>query len=274
MIKPIIASPVTRKFVTTAMLATSVLATNATIIHNDKNKTPQTFQTELIGADAAKTIKTNAMKLETFGFEHNKKLDDIYIKNCLPEISKKNKKDNLDAMYRVYGTFGATIEIQREIDSHFMEKAINSYLDHYSLTDQNRRAAQEIISHFYGWQDNVLFTDLLKDELKMYEEQDFPSAEKAISYVDKHINNKEFFTDVDKKIYDEHSRNFQSKQINKDGLQALSDLLAYKVHLLNILAFDNYFSKNHSVPEKQLFVVYFITEFVNGEASIKPNSSK
>lgn len=275
MIKPITTAPITRKFIATAMLATSVLATNAATIQEGKNKATQATQTELVGTDAAKAAMTNAVKIETFSLEHNKKLDDIYLKNCLPEMSKKDKKSNLDAIYRVYGTYGATIEIQRAIDSHFIEKTINSYMNHYALTDKERSTAQEITAHFYGWQDQVLFTDLFRDELKMYEEQELPSAEKAISYVDRHINNKDFFTEADKKVYEEHSKIFQSKQVNKNSSQALSDLLAYKVHLLDALAINNYFSKNYPVPKNPIFVAYFTSDFVNGDASIRPeNSSK
>ena len=143
-------------------------------------------------------------------------------------------------------------------------------MGHYALTDKERSTAQEITAHFYGWQDQILFTDLFREELKMYDEQEFPSAETAISYIDKHINNTNFFTETDKKIYEEHSRIFQSKQINKTNSQALSDLLAYKVHLLNVLAFNNYFTKEYAIPEKHLFNAYFHNDFINGQAAIKP----
>lgn len=275
MIKPIITNPITRKFVATAILTTSVLATSAATIQEGKNKTTQTAQSELVGTDAAKAAMTNAVKIETFSLEHNKKLDDIYLKNCLPDMSKKDKKSNLDAIYRVYGTYGATIEIQRAIDSQFMENTINSFLNHYALSDDQRDLAKVVTSHFYGWQDQVLFTDLFRDELKMYDEQEFPSAEKAIAYVDNHINNTDFFTEADKKVYEEHSKIFKSKQPNKNSSQALSDLLAYKVHLLNILAINNYFSLKYQIPQRELFMAYFIKDFVNGDASIRPeNSSK
>ena len=272
MIRSIMANPIGRKILATTLFTTSVLATNAMTTQDNKDKIANAKQVELVSPEFARATATNAVRLETFSIEHNKKLDKIYIENCEQGYSKKYRKENLDAMYRVYGTYGATIEIQRAVDSQFIENTFNSFLDHYELTNNERERAKETFSLFYGWQDNILFSDLFKEELKMYEEQDFPSAEKAISYIDKHIDNKEFFTEKDKKMYNEQSKMFESMQIDKNTPQAKSDLLAYKVHLIHIFAFHKFFNEN-PIPEKSLFWRYFSRDFVNGEAAIKPQIS-
>lgn len=270
MIKPVQISSIGRKVIATTMFATAVLASNANTLKNSNKNIEEKQKTELISSDASKAMASNAIIPQTFSFEHNKKLDKIFLENCDLDSSKKDKKENLDAIYRIYGTYGATIEIQRLIDSQLIENTINTFLGHYTLPRQIVERGQEVTSHFYGWQDLVFFTDLFKEELNMYQKQEYPSAETATEMIDNHINNSEFFNEGDKKIYNDHSKIFKAKQTNPNSAQAKSDLLAYKVHLLNILAFNNYFAQEHMLPEKSLFMFYFSNYFVSGENVIKP----
>ena len=268
MVKSIISSPIGKSFVATAMLTSAVISANATNINTANSS--QKANNELVSKEAAKALKANTLSIGTFSYEHNKKLNKLYLENCALDEKKRDKKETLDAIYRVYGTYGATIELQRAIDAVFIEKALNAFLGHFDFTKKDQDLISQVASQFYGWQDNVYFTDLFREELKMYSEQDYPSAEKAIEYIDNHINNKNFFTDADIKTYNDHSEIFKSKQLNPDSAQGKSDLLAYKVHLLNILAFNNFFTQDHKMPERYLFMYYFSENFVNAENSIKP----
>ena len=268
MIKSIIANPIGRRFVATTMLTTAVIGGDATKLCSAQNISTN-VQTELINNNAAQALKANTISLESFSFERNRKLNKIYLKNCDIDRTQKNKKETIDAIYKVYGTYGATIELQNIIDSQFIESSINQYLEHFSFTDKTRAKAINLASEFYKWRDDVFFTELFADEQKMYEEQRFPSAEKAIEVIDNHINNDEFFSKQDKETYDKNSKWFLSEQKDKTSVQAKSDLLSFKVHLLNALAFNRYFIKNN-MPEDVIFRYYFNDKFVNGENCIEP----
>ena len=71
-----------------------------------------------------------------------------------------------------------------------------------------------------------------------------------------------FFEKVDIDAYNEYSKRFASKQDKKDLQSAKSDLLAYKVHILDALAFNRYIMKMNSLPEEGAFFYYFKYDFV------------
>lgn len=268
MIKPILSNSIGKTFVATAMLATAVIGTNAETIKNKQQNNAE--QTELVSKETAQALKSNAIALNNKSIEHNKKIDKVYIKNCEPEKSVKNKKSSLDAMYNVYGSYGANIQIQTAIDTHFIKGTINSYLEHLSFLNENRAKAQSIFSEFYEWQNNEFYSDLYQEELKMYEKEEYPSVETAINFVDKQILNPKYFEKGDIKIYEKGCDIFKSEQKDGNSPQGKSDLLAYKVHLMNSLAFFNQLTKKHELPDEYIFTYYFNYEFLNGEASIKP----
>ena len=63
-------------------------------------------------------------------------------------------------------------------------------------------------------------------------------------------------------FYNNESEVFKSLQSESESVQAKSDLLAYKVHLLNSLAFSKYI-KDKPFPEYPILSYYFSYEFVS-----------
>ena len=257
------------------ILTTTMLLSGAILTSGAKNNLVQGVdkkdkaQTELVSKDNANAFVSNAVSLETHSFDHNKKLDKLYFKHCEPLNSEKGKRGSLKSIYKVYGTFGGTVELQRTLDSHFVKRTISSYINHFALSQQDVEKVQNIVSKFYEWENDEFFKELYLTELKMYEEQEFPSAEKVISYIDKHIDNSKYFTDDDRATYKTASRNFEAKQEKKNSVQSKSDLLAYKIHIMDALAYKNFFEQN-GIPEPSLFMYYFKHDFLNGEAKIRP----
>ena len=119
-------------------------------------------------------------------------------------------------------------------------------------------------------QNDVFYTDLYKSELEMYEEQSFPTAEKFNEVLDNHIKNPKFFSKDDFKLYQKGCDYFRSNQKDKTSVEAQADLLAYKTHVINVLGFYNFLTKENDIPEKHLLNYYFDEYFLNGEGLIKP----
>lgn len=269
MVKAIFSSPIGRKIATTAMLTTAVIGANASNLKTN-NENVSINQTEVVSPEAAMALKTRIVTVSNDKYEHNKKMDKLLLATCQKPSETKNVKTSADAVYRIFGTYGAMIELQRSLDDYYMEKTFDAYLQHYGMSENDRKAASEIISHFNGWKDNVYYAELFKDELEMYEKEGVPTFEACIEMVDNHINNKEFFEEEDKVLYNEFSNKFMSKQSQLDTVQAKADLLAYKVHMLNAIAFNNYFANNDSIPNSHLLLTAFGYDFVNGDGVVKP----
>lgn len=268
MVKSIISSPLTRKVATMAMLTTSVTLASANNL-NTNNVNNETNQTELMSYEAATSLIAKTVDIIDCS-EHNKKLNKLILKNFDKTKDAKEIKTLINETYRTLGTFGATIELQRMLDDISIEKTINLYLSHFSLLDKNRNIAQQIISQFYGWKDNVFYTDLKNEEMTLHFSKNSLSANDYINKIDKHINNNKFFNQEEIDFYKTYSKKFVSQQKDKNSLQAKSDLLAYKVHLLNSLAFNKFFLLDNSLPNEKTFLGIFNFDFIFGEDTIKP----
>ena len=266
MIKPIIANRIGRNFIAATMFATSVASANA----NSFNSNYNTNSTEVISQDAANIIRIHSFRLGTHSFEQNRKLDKNFLKYCQPNDSKKSKKETLKAIYNNFGTYGATIEIQKMIDNRFMEIFSENYIGHYSLVEKDIKNFKNAMLSFNNWKDNIFYKDLYKTELKMYKRQEFPSAELAIETVDNYISESNFFSEEDLATYKKGCESFVSMQKDKDSTLGKSDLLAYKMHLLNALAFKNYFLQNEQLIDPYLFRFYFQDSFLDGKNSPNP----
>lgn len=269
MIKPIAIPQIGRRFIATTMLTTALVAANSTKI-NAQSNIDQNVQTELVSKDTAKALEAQNAKLKVNRIEQNQKLNRIYIKYCEKDKTIKSKKESLESIYKVYGTFGGSIEIQRIIDNDYIEKTFNSYIEHLNYFRHNRKISNEIFSKFKEWRNNVYYNRLWQEEIKMYEKDNIPSADKVLSVIDNHINNTEFFTEEDKKLYEEGTRYFKSQQKDTTSVSAKSDLIAFKTHVLNAIAFKNYFIEQKSMPDDYIFMYYLNYDFLNGDIKIKP----
>ena len=269
MIKAIMASPVVKKVAVATMLTTAVVGTNATNLKVEKNNNTYN-QTEVVSKETATAMRNLVLNNSSQKNEHNKKIDKLLLDTCGNRKEVKDVKNSMEAVYRVFGTYGAIIELQRSLDDYYIDKSFENYFSHYNVTDADEEIADQVISHFYGWRDNVYYTELFKSELEMYGKTDAPSAAECIAVIDNHINNKEFFKDSDVDLYEEFSNRFISKQVETESVQAKSDLLAYKVHLLNSIAFSNYFLESRKMPCEHIFLNTLGYDFINGKGVVKP----
>ena len=114
------------------------------------------------------------------------------------------------------------------------------------------------------------FTDLYKKELEVYSAHRYPNSKQALKMLDKHIKNTKYFSPDDVEFYENHSKLFEARQKENHTIQAKSDLVAFKTHLLNALAFKNYLLEDNKIADTHSFIYYFNNEFVNGKNSIKP----
>ena len=159
MLKSIVANPVGRKFIATAMFSTAVMGAGVVSLNANENIVNKS-NTEFVDISTARALASNAISLETFSFEHNKKLDKVYLKECETERTSRAKRDDLRAIYNIYGTFGGTIELQRMIDDCYIDSMFKGYLEHFSLVDNNRANVLKIQAEFCEWRDNEFYKDL------------------------------------------------------------------------------------------------------------------
>ena len=269
MVKAIFSNPISRKVVATTMFATAVLSTSASSLKNTQHYSTIN-NTEILSKEASNALKVQTLTSKEKREEHNKKLDKLLLETCETQRDSKITKTYIDALYSELGASGAIIEIQRRVDDFYIEKAFDKYLQHYKMEDEDRDIANSVISHFYGWKDNVYYSDLFKSELDMYSNSKLPNVDECLKVVDNHINNKDFFTEEDATTYNEFTKRFISQQSQPQTELAKVDLLAYKIHLLNSIAFSNYFFGDKNMPKEHLLFVNMGYEFVNGQGVIKP----
>lgn len=269
MIRKIATSPINTRFITTSLVISSLLCGIATADAGNKNNKRKNITTEVVSKDVAQSLQSNIFNLGTFSQEHNRKLDRAFLKIIDSKTSSKDKKQYLDSLYNNLGTFGATIELQRNIDDYYMQNTFEIFCGHYNFTNKDIIKIEEMSSKFNQWKEEVLYPGLEQKE-KALQTDSFLSAEKAIEIVDKHLLNKTFFIDGDFDIYNSACENFKSKQTDKNSAMSKSDLLAYKVHILNALAFKNFINSRDDNTDSHIFNYYYHRYFINGEASIKP----
>ena len=74
----------------------------------------------------------------------------------------------------------------------------------------------------------------------------------------------------DEKLYEEYSKKFVANQKETESVQAKSDLISYKIHLLNSLAFNDYFCQQNPMPKNYIFLTFLGFDFINGDGVVKP----
>ena len=269
MIRKIATSPINTRFITTSLVISSLLCGIATADAGNKNNKRKNITTEVVSKDVAQSLQSNTFSLGTFCNEHNKKLDKIFLKSCNPQSSPKDKKQYLDSLYMTSGTYGATIELQRSIDDYHMQNTFETFSGYYRFSASDILKIKQLSSEFNQWKDTIFYPDLKKSE-KTIQTQNFLTAENATDIIDKHLLNKNYFIEEDIKIYNNACENFKSKQTDKISAMSKSDLLSYKVHVLNVLAFKNFINSRNDNPDSHIFNYYYHRHFINGEASIEP----
>lgn len=230
-----------------AIIASSVLLGASSTIKNTKQET-QPAQTELMSKESAEALKANSLQqTPTVPTVHNPKLDATYKKfaESQEDLNFINKKCN--DMYNNLGTYFGTAIIQKEIDSRMLIALLQKKTGLIIKNNINPQLGKKIESFgepFYKtitpnadvitqwlYKYNAVINNNLKFDHK-------PTAEEVNDRLDFIAKNKMQFTQEELSEYLIYSDDFLRNKIkNNRGIVAASDLLAFKMFMIDRLAF-------------------------------------
>jgi hypothetical protein len=256
MVKAIFTSPISRKIATTAMLTTAVLGANATSLKTG-NQNNTTNQTEVVSKEAALAIKNsttmsnNTPAQETKSFAINNRLAQMFLETCENEQEIKDTKESIKYMFSNFGTFGATVEGQINLEEHYAQEAIKelaTYSDFNKLFGYG--VADYLAKEFPTWLNNTFYKEFLDYKDKIYTNTNAPSAEECIKVLDEYVINSEIFDIVNEFEYSKLVKAYEKKQNeffqkhpeNYDTIQVLADRIAIRVHAIMAQSVYAYFT--------------------------------
>lgn len=266
MVKAIFATPLTRKVVATAMFVSAVAGASATNKGNDLPK-ERAEQVEVASKSSVTALKARIINMNYNKTSHNKKLDKKY-----SEIYSSNleKKKYLTERYNQYGFYGASIVLQKEIDDFYLESSISEYLSNNYLSPKEVNSLKAFLKEFKTWRETEYSPMINEVVNSIVHKVDFPLAEDYNKALDRFVQTSSIFILNSREIYNDRIQKFVSKQKDKDSEQAKSDLLAYKTHIINSLAYSIQIHQKRSMPyyfglNRTVQIV-----LVDGEANVKP----
>lgn len=230
-----------------AIIASTVLLGASSPIKSTKQET-QPVQTELMSKESAEALKANSLQqTPTVPTVHNPKLDATYKKfaESQEDLNFINKKCN--DMYNNLGTYFGTAIIQKEIDSRMLIALLQKKTGLIIKNNINSQLGKKIESFgepFYKtitpnadvitqwlYKYNAVINNNLKFDHK-------PTAEEVNDRLDFIAENKMQFTQEELSEYLIYSDDFLKNKIkNNKGIVAASDLLAFKMFMIDRLAF-------------------------------------
>lgn len=231
-----------------AIIASTVLLGASSPIKNTKQET-QPAQTELMSKESAEALKANSLQqTPTVPTVHNPKLDATYKKfaESQEDLNFINKKCN--DMYNNLGTYFGTAIIQKEIDSRMLIALLQKKTGLIIKNNINSQLGKKIESFgepFYKtitpnadvitqwlYKYNAVINNNLKFDHK-------PTAEEVNDRLDFIAENKMQFTQDELIEYRVNCNDFLYNHIkDKKGTQAISDMIAYKMFIIDRLAFS------------------------------------
>lgn len=229
----IVKTPAVRNFATATMLTLGVLGVGA-CAGGSANKTAEQTQTEVISAEGAEALKAMNVETPLYSNEINKQIYDKTISKYSTKEDKLEVAYNLIDLFDVAGTFLGTAEAQRTYD----ENLINDLT--YSLEDKvdNKPAASAL--DYLRLQMFNYFKASRSVEFAEFEKNGPFSAQKMSLTLDNTLENLDFLSKRQKKLYHKSVDNFKKMQNNttQGNVKALSDLISYKVFLMDKIALE------------------------------------
>ena len=234
-----------------ALLMGSV-ALKATNPITNVNKTPNQNQTEIVSKEGAAALRTASLQVvqqASAPTTHNQKLDNT-LKKFIENNEDKVAIDYLtNKMYDIHGTFLGSALMQHEID----RRAIYHFITGNTKLFKNNRINPELAKTIEGFgdkfyktitpkQENVLdwvfkeYTPTLTGNLTNGQK---PSAKQVIDKLDDFATKKTGFDFDEVSEYFVYSDGYRDKVLkNRTDNQAMADLAAYKMYLIDKLIFE------------------------------------
>ncbi len=237
-----------RKFVFGAAIAgTAMLLGASSPIKNTRaEREPQ--RTELMSKESAEALRVNSLQqTPTIPTVHNKKLDATYLKFAEDQEDINFVNNKCNNMYTNLGTYLGSVIIQKEIDSQMLiallKKNTNVVIKN-NINPQLGRRIESFGEPFYAT--ITPNADIIKQWIYKYNStinsnlqfDHKPTAEEVSDRLDFIAENKCSFTKEEIIHYKVCCNDFLHNHIkDKKGTQAVSDLLAYKMFMIDKLNF-------------------------------------
>lgn len=252
-----------------ALLMGSV-ALKATNPITNVNKTPNQNQTEIVSKEGAAAIKTNALQginQTSVSTTHNKRIETIFRKFANNDNEKQQVNALINSTYSAKGTFLASALLQHELDRQqlfLLLEEKGDVLVKNNLNQELGKKVQSFGSDFYksvrpnakvvsDWLDKKYSPNLMG--LLAFNNK--PNAEEVINKIDYIAQNKANFTSDDILYYGVSSGDFKRKYIkNKTDDSSLSELIAYKIFLIDKIIFKKTLKNNNFFGENSHFNQY------------------
>ena len=230
-----------------ALLVGSVAAysTNPLKRANQDNP-PQTEVVSKAGAEALKTICLQSMQQTSVPTEHNPKLDSTLRKFAINDEFAKAIDEFLSSIYKNNGTFLGTALLQHEIDRQQFGTFLDCNTDVLITNNINPELGKEIKG--YGDEFYASVKPNAEDVYKWLEESytpaiisllnfdHVPDGDEVIKRLDFIASDKAGFNTDELIEYYVYTDNFkQNKLKNRTDIQAKSDLIAFKMFILDRL---------------------------------------
>lgn len=225
--------------------------------NNNNTKASTQNQTEVVSKGVTDAIKANALQTPTYSNEHNKKLDNRYIKAFSEPEDIEAAKNDLTEVYENMGTFWASAEIQRSMDYEYLKLALSKF----SSAFNNQKYVVSAFEELANKENEVLLTwynDVYHNSARIYEDNlasdaGVPSFEKVSKSCDDFIKTLSFLSKDEIQSYNEEVSSFKVKQKNPDSIQAKSDLIAFKVYTTDMIVLYNKLSELRKITYGSMY---------------------
>ena len=229
--------------------------------------TQKPTQTELVsreGAEAMRAASGVEAPTQEVPTVHNPKLDATLRKFIETDDDRTTLEGIIKSSYEQYGTYCASAIIQHLIDYANMSAFLNGKTYVLTKNGVNTKLGEEIESFgsdFYkniinkadsitGWMDNS-YTPNIFSALSFNSK---PNAKEVIDKLDYIAQNKIPFAKEDLTEYIMLSANFTEKKTStKNNTQALSDIIAYKMFLIDKFMFTKILENSDIIYSRERF---------------------
>lgn len=230
-----------------AIIASTVLLGASSPIKNTKQETLPA-QTELMSKESAEALKANSLQqTPTVPTVHNPKLDATLMKFAESNDDKPYFNNIINKVYNNNGTYLGSVFMQQEIDVQMLYSLLTRNTQVVIKNNINPTLGKQIENYgdaFFKtvtphaeevnkWIDRYM--NVISNNLKFDHK---PTAEEVNDRLDFIAENKMQFTQDELIEYRINCNDFLYNHIkDKKGTQAISDMIAYKMFMIDRLAF-------------------------------------
>lgn len=231
-----------------AVVSTAMLLGASSPIKNTRQE-KEPVQTELMSKESAEALRLNSLQQtkQSVPTVHNPKLDATLMKFAENQDDVSYVKNMTNNFYSNMGTYLGSVLLQREIDINMLDAFLNRNLNvvvnngiNYSLGkkiqgygDAFYKTITPNANRIINWLDS--YRNVINNNLKFDHK---PTAEEVNDRLDYIAENKMQFTKDEIIEYHVYCNDFLRNHIKgKTGIQSSSNMLAYKMFMINKIAF-------------------------------------